>query len=161
MDIIKPSIDYIGFQGPIITSIITTITLLDRLPYLYIFIIGVILNNSLNEILKYLIKQPRPSNPKSYIDDKFITGPHIFGMPSGHAQTTSFAIIFLYLTQRKINTQLPLYNIWLPLSVFIYILTVYQRWSFRRHTIEQLVIGTIVGATFAQIIYWLTKRYLE
>lgn len=153
MDAIKNSMDYIGFMGPILTTIITTTTLLDKQKYLLSFFFGSIINNFLNGYLKNWIKQPRPKHPLPYIDDNQIKGFQIYGMPSGHAQIVSFTSTFLYLT--KGNRTL------LLVCLFISLLTIYQRWSFRRHTIEQLIIGTIVGSSFSYILFWITKRYLE
>jgi len=153
MQIIKDVLDYIGYMGPIITSIITIITLLDKQKYLLSFIFGSIINNYLNEYLKICIKQPRPTNQLSYIDDKQIKGAQIYGMPSGHAQIVSFTTTFLYLT--KGNRTL------LLVCLFISALTLYQRWSFRRHSIEQLITGTIVGSSFSYVLFWITKKYLE
>jgi len=152
-DKIRDIIAYIGFTGPIITSLITTISLLEKTPYLFSFIFGSLLNYKLIGTLKTAIKQPRPSNPLHYIDDSTIQGANIYGMPSGHAQITAFAITTLYLTRGP--------QLWILVSLFIGALTLYQRWSFRRHTIEQLIIGTIMGASFAYILFWITKNYLE
>jgi heme O synthase-like polyprenyltransferase len=74
-------------------------------------------------------------------------------MPSGHAQITAFTIIFLILTERPTT--------WILVSIFIYFLTIYQMWSFRRHTLEQLFIGTVVGGLFGYLIFWITKWYLQ
>jgi dolichyldiphosphatase len=153
MNFIKDNLDYIGFIGPIITTIITAISLFEKPPYLFSFIFGSLLNNSLNELLKVWIKEPRPKNPSNYIDNTNITGPHKYGMPSGHAQITAFTTIFLILTKGPLT--------WILLSIFIYFLTIYQRWSFRRHTLEQLFIGTIIGGLFGYIIFWITKWYLQ
>jgi membrane-associated phospholipid phosphatase len=153
MNYIKDILDYIGFTGPLLISLITAISLFEKPNYLFSFIFGSLLNNKLNEILKLWIKERRPINSVDYLDNANIIGAHKYGMPSGHAQIISFAIIFLFLTKGPPT--------WLLLSIFIYFLTVYQRWSFRRHTLEQLFIGTAVGSIFGYIIFWITKRYLE
>lgn len=146
-------IDYIGYQGPIITSFITFFSLLGKPPFLLIFLLGSILNNSLNSELKLIIKEPRPKNPLPYIDDNLMKGAHVYGMPSGHAQTTSFAVTFLILTKRPIHLIIP--------SIFIGTLTLIQRWKYRRHSIEQLAVGSIVGSFFAYIFFWITTSYLQ
>jgi dolichyldiphosphatase len=153
MNFIKENLDYIGYIGPILTTIITAISLFEKPYYLISFIFGSLLNNSLNEILKTWIKEPRPNNPVNYIEHTNIIGPHKYGMPSGHAQITAFTIIFLILTKGP--------QTWILLSLFIYFLTIYQRWSFRRHTLLQLFIGTIVGGLFGYLIFWITKWYLQ
>jgi membrane-associated phospholipid phosphatase len=153
---IKEILNYVGYMGPIITSGITTIIILENTKYLIGFIIGGFLNYYLNGFIKLMIKQPRPTNPVHYIDDDLITGTQTYGMPSGHAQITTYALVFLYLINKTQNKSQN--KTWLLLSVFVYGLTIYQRWSFRRHTLEQLAIGTIIGASFAQITYWTIKN---
>ena len=56
MELIK-NLDYIGYKGPIITSIITFLSLLEKPTYLFIFIIGSFLNYSINNELKMIIKE--------------------------------------------------------------------------------------------------------
>jgi len=151
--IIKDVFDFIGVSGQILTAIITVISLLERPPYLFAFILGTFFNTIVNSILKMIIKQDRPRNPVHYIDDAGITGPHIYGMPSGHAQSTFFAITYLYLVKGPPT--------FIFISLFIGILTLYQRWSFRRHTIEQLIAGLIIGVIVANIVYQLIVEYLR
>jgi len=149
----KEIFDFIGVSGQILTAIIAVVALLERPPYLIAFIVGTFLNEIVNSILKITIKQDRPRNPVHYIDDVGVTGAHIYGMPSGHAETVFFAITYLYLVKAPPTIIL--------ICLFIGILTLYQRWSFRRHTIEQLVVGVIVGIIFANIVYQLTVEYLR
>lgn len=146
-------VDYVGYQGPIINSFITFFSLLGKPIFLFTFILGSILNHSLNSELKMMIKEPRPKNQLSYIDDNLIKGAHIYGMPSGHAQITSFTVTFLILTKGP----MPL----IITSLFIGILTLIQRWKYRRHSIEQLLVGSTVGSLFAYIMFWITKIYIK
>ena len=152
MELIK-NLDHIGYQGPIITSLITCISLLEKPIYLFVFIIGSFLNYSLNNELKMIIKEPRPNNPIPFIDDHLIKGPQIYGMPSGHAQIVSFAVMFLILTKR------PFYLI--ISSLFIFSLTLIQRWKYKRHTIEQLIMGSIVGSVFSYGCFYITNSNLH
>ena len=152
MELIK-TFDHIGYQGPVITSIITFLSLLEKPIYLFTFIIGSFLNYSLNNELKMIIKEPRPKNPIPFIDDHLIKGPQIYGMPSGHAEIVSFAVMFLILTKR------PFYLI--LFSLFIFSLTLIQRWKYRRHTIEQLIIGSIIGSVFSYGCVLMTDSYLH
>ena len=150
---IIPIFDYVGFQGPIITTMITYFSLLEKPIYAWMFIIGSVLNYLLVLVLKDAIKQPRPSNPIPYIQDDMYKGAILYGMPSGHAQITFFSITYLYLTNRPF----PL----IAISFFIGCLTLYQRWKFRRHSVEQLIVGTINGSAFSYGIYWMTTNYLQ
>jgi len=153
VDSIISAIDYVGYQGPIITSLFTFFSLLGKPAYLFAFIIGSFLNHSLNSTLKTMIKEPRPKNPLPYIDDGLIKGAHIYGMPSGHAQIVAFAVSFLIFTKN------PLFLI--IVSLYIGILTLIQRWKFRRHSVEQLVAGSIVGTLFSYCMFWITETYLQ
>jgi len=152
MELIK-SLDYIGYQGPIITSSITFLSLLGKPIYLFMFIIGSILNYSLNNEIKMMIKEPRPKNPLPFIDDQLIKGSQIYGMPSGHAQIVSFAITFLILTKGSIWLILP--------SLFIFSLTLIQRWKYRRHTVEQLIFGSFTGSFLSYVCFYFTDFYLQ
>jgi membrane-associated phospholipid phosphatase len=100
-----------------------------------------------------IIKEDRPKNPLSYIDDDLIKGSQIYGMPSGHAQIISFAITFLILTNNSKYLIIP--------SIFIGILTLIQRWKYRRHSIEQLLAGSFVGSFFSYITFYFTEIYLQ
>jgi hypothetical protein len=39
-------------------------------------------------------------------------------------------------------------------------LTLYQRWKYRRHSLKQLVFGSLIGGSFAWILVFLTQYYL-
>ena len=110
-------------------------------------------NYELNNILKNWIKEPRPVNPLSYIDDHLIKGAQLYGMPSGHAQIISFTIMYLIL--RKGHPYL------LFFCFFVGMLTLIQRWKYRKHTLQQLMGGVFVGSLFACFIFWITNAYLH
>jgi len=169
MDIII-FIDYIGFYGPIITFITTFYYLLNQQSFIYtpflttifkninqniyllLFILGSITNISINEILKNTIQEPRPIGQKYFIDSNELTGPHLYGMPSAHTQSCFFALTYIYLLRG------PTYSILFML--FISLLTFYQRWKYNRHTILQLLIGSIIGSLYAWCIITITQYYL-
>jgi membrane-associated phospholipid phosphatase len=146
-------IDYIGYQGPLINSFLVLFSLLGKPPYLFMFILGSIFNYEMNNQLKTMIKEPRPNNPLPYIGDDLIKGRQLYGMPSGHAQIIGFTLGFLILTKRPM--QLILF------SSFIGMLTIIQRWKYRKHTMEQLVAGLFVGSFFSYFIFWITESYLQ
>lgn len=151
---IENATDYIGHHGPIIICIITSAYLLYVAKYIYfgIFCVGFYLNMCINSVLKDWIKQPRPSNQVPYIDDAF-KGAHIYGMPSGHAEMCFYSIVFLWLALSSSLKQFSkMYGI-LILSIAISMMTLYQRWKFRRHTIEQLAVGSFVGGIVGYSMY--------
>ena len=146
--------DHIGFYGPIIFIGINIFSLWKRMPYLYSYIIFYIINDFINRILKSSFREPRPNNQIHYDkrSDKYI-GEHIYGMPSGHAQSVFYSISFLYLVTKSV--------ILLIISLFIAALTLYQRWKYRNHTVKQLVMGSIVGTLFGSSVYYYTNKYLH
>lgn len=147
--------DYVGVYSPLILLIINTYEFYGQPPYLAGYFIGFLINNFINELLKNLIKQPRPQNQIPFVDDKNLLGPHLYGMPSGHAQIGFYSISFFYFLMGQ---QYPLIFVALLTIGFI---TLYQRYKFHRHTIEQLVCGAIVGSLIGYIAFISTKKTLE
>ena len=103
------------------------------------------LNYALNEILKRLIQQPRPEDI-AYINT-WDSAPNIglYGMPSGHAQqvvseTTFIAIAF----KDPLNT---------VVSLSIALVTIYQRYIYQKHTVMQLIAGSVVGFITGSLFY--------
>ncbi len=126
---------YIGFLGPILLFLITAYLVWDT--YLYAYVFFFIMNSVLNQVLKQLFHQPRPSHSKSIIHETTDQ----YGMPSGHAQSVFFSTSFLYFTRG------PFPFVFLELCISM--LTLYQRWSYRQHTINQLLVGSLVGIMFS------------
>jgi membrane-associated phospholipid phosphatase len=144
--------DYIGHYGPLLLFIITFYSLLHRNIYLFVYLFGSIANLLFNIFLKHIFREPRPNNPIEFIDSNELNGNNYYGLPSGHAQSSLFSLAFLYFVNGSIST---LYTMGC-----ITVLTLYQRWKYRRHTIKQLIIGSFIGALFAWILFFITKNYL-
>jgi len=138
MNMIIYLFDRIGYYGPVILFATTFYYLLNRLPYLYLFVFGSITNTLLNHTLKSIFKELRPSGKLGY--EQF-HGSNYYGLPSGHAQSCFFSLAFLYLVR---GPALVLY-----FMGFITCLTLYQRWKNRYHTAKQLLYGGIFGICFA------------
>jgi membrane-associated phospholipid phosphatase len=85
--------------------------------------------------LKNIIKQPRPKNIKP-LDGNY-GNKYKYGMPSYHSQLTFFSITFLYLLYG--NKSL------LIIELLIGCITIYQAYSYNRHTLEQLFGGAFIG----------------
>lgn len=142
--------DYIGHYGPIIAFSVTFYSLLFRKKYLYIYVIGSIINNVINIFLKNVFREQRPKNPLPFIDLNQLIKYNYYGLPSGHAQNTLFSLTFLYLTKAPI---LLIYAI-----SCVTTLTLYQRLKYRRHTIKQLIFGAFTGIFFAWMIIHFAKK---
>lgn len=143
-------LDSIGFYGPVILAITNIYYLFYRKTYLYAYILFLIINSFINRILKEIIREPRPNNQRFMI---FENKDDIYGMPSGHAQSIFYSTTFLYLTTASYYL--------LIISLFVCALTIYQRFHFRRHTLKQLFIGSLVGIGIGSFIYQITKYYIS
>ncbi|KAI3519228.1 hypothetical protein L1887_08255 [Cichorium endivia] len=105
-------------------------------------VLGSVLNVILSFTLKKIINQERPASEVG-------CGP---GMPSSHAQSVSFATIFMILS---IIGWLGLNGFSAILSGLIIAVGIYFSWLrvlLRYHTISQVVVGAIVGSLFS--ILW-------
>lgn len=140
-------IDIIGISGPLILFLISIMNLWKQ-KYIYGYLVFYIINTFINNFLKISIKEARPTN--NIINEKY-TEIHKYGMPSYHAQSVFFSLTFLYLVNKSIFILL--------IEIFIVCITLYQRWYYRHHTIEQLAIGSLVGGMTAYIGYFITKQY--
>jgi membrane-associated phospholipid phosphatase len=116
--------------------------------YIYGYLLFYIINTFINNLLKNSIKQARPNNTMT--NEKY-TEIHKYGMPSYHAQSVVFSLVFLYLVNKSIFLLL--------IEIFIVFITLYQRWYYRFHTIEQLAVGSFIGGVTAYIGYLSTKQY--
>jgi len=165
---IENIIDRIAYKGPLIITVITALQLLNQIPYLLSFGIFNFINTKLNEFLKICFREPRPErinlvkeNQKYSIISLFheksgtpqVNSAHVYGMPSGHAQTGGYALGFLWFV-KKMN---PVFI----LACFLYIMTLIQRWLTKRHTIMQLLVGFSVGFGFSGLVYYGTKQFLD
>jgi membrane-associated phospholipid phosphatase len=148
--------DYIGLYAPIILFILTLFLLRNMTNYLNFFVTGFILNNILNIILKISIKEARPTNEQKIIEIGIVNGARIsfdkFGMPSGHAQNCGYLLSFitLVLNDPFITT----------LYASISIISLFQRYLYRNHTILQLLIGAFIGIFIGYLTYLLGNKYI-
>jgi membrane-associated phospholipid phosphatase len=147
-------IDRIGFYGPTINFIIGFISLLKQPKYLSGYLVFTGINSIMNIVLKTTFKEARPSGGIPLYDgEEEYYNRYKYGMPSGHAQSVFFALTYLYLVKHSI------YSLLLELCVAL--ITCYQRWKYRRHTISQIIVGSLVGILFGGLSFSLTKKYIE
>jgi len=137
-------LDTVGYYGPVILFAMTFYFLLNQLPYLYLFTFGFIANTLLNHILKSVFRELRPTAP---IGNEKFYGSNFYGLPSGHAQSCFFSTAFFYLIKGPRTI--------LYLMIFMCVLTLYQRWKYRYHSIKQLLYGTFIGIFFAWFIIYM------
>jgi membrane-associated phospholipid phosphatase len=108
-----------------------------------------------NKSIKLWVRQPRPTGGKSILGEVYgevYGGADEYGMPSAHAQSVLYSTIFFYLAKGDVA--------WLLSGLGIGILTIYQRWSYRRHTIAQLFVGAVCGGVVAYIANLTANRWI-
>lgn len=100
--------------------------------------LGQLLNEVLNFGLKYLFKQPRPS-------DTHLEG---HGMPSAHAQFMMFFALYMMLFAVYRVREMPRIEKCIIGSGahFLAILVCYSRYHLRYHTLDQIAVGSTIGA---------------
>ena len=149
-------IDYIGLYGPVILFVLTLFLLRNLTTYLWVFLVGFILNNLLNIILKLAIKEPRPTKDQKAIEIGVVNGARIgfdkFGMPSGHAQNCGYCLSFITMV---INNPFVtgIYSLITAMSLF-------QRHVYKNHTLLQLIIGLVIGLGIGYVMYNLGNKYI-
>lgn len=143
--------DIVGFFSPWLLMVIGIINLWNRKPFMYAYLIGGVVNKYLNLFLKNAIKQPRPTNGRSLVDEPY-GGSDTYGMPSFHSQSSFYSIAYLFFVKQSVF----LFGI----ELLIGMASIYQRWKYRRHTVEQLGAGAFVGITLAYVTFYVTNRLL-
>ncbi len=148
------TIELIGFLGPLLVACIAIYGLWSSYKYLLMYVCFFLVNMIVNKWIKMWVRHPRPMGGKSILGEVY-TGADEYGMPSAHAQSVFYSTIFLYLAKGDIA--------WLLSGLGIGLLTIYQRWSYRRHTIAQLFVGALCGCVVAYIgnlaaIRWITEK---
>lgn len=150
-------IDYIGYYAPMLLLFISVVFLSNRCTYLKFFIYGYAGTFILNMVLKQLIQEPRPSKDMKTLEIAIKNGQRIgfdkFGMPSGHAQTCGFCLAFMAMVFKSPYITM-LYTI-------ISIITMYQRYKYKNHTIMQLIIGFFIGIVTGLFVYLASYKTIK
>ena len=149
--------DYIGLYAPVILFLFSVFLLQNRINYLKIYILGLVLNSIINIILKNLIKEPRPYKNSRILEiavaNKEIVNLDKFGMPSGHAQNCGFNLAFITLV---LNNSF-ITGLYLIITFF----TLWQRYKYSNHTILQLIVGLIIGIGFGYLCYDVGNKWIK
>ena len=143
-------LDKIGYIGPIILFFLNIYHYFYRKIYLFAYLLGFGFNILMNKLIKQIIKEPRPDDSRHIKFMEQFHGSEIYGMPSGHAQSVFYSAIFLY----------DAHILMFYFSLFISLITLFQRYKFKRHTLTQLFVGSCLGALFAFVIYNRTQHYV-
>lgn len=156
-------LNYLGESGPIILFLCSIYLLWEKHNLRFYYIVGFFSNSIINLILKGIIQQPRPLDDEKIFHvaikhankDIFKNGIpfNIFGMPSGHAQSCLFSAFYIYLALEKKNILL--------VYLMVSILTMVQRFYNNYHSLFQILVGNIIGAAFAFVIFHLAQQKLK
>jgi membrane-associated phospholipid phosphatase len=148
------TVELIGFIGPLLVACMSIYGLWGSYKYLFTYVCFFLVNMVVNKSIKLWIRQPRPTGGKSILGEVY-GGADEYGMPSAHAQSVLYSVVYLYLSKGDI--------VWLLTGLGIALLTIYQRWAYRRHTFAQLLVGALCGCIVAYIanftaIRWITEK---
>ena len=153
----------IGQYGPLILILYSIFLLWNHHNLFFYYTIGIFVDSLLNIILKGIIQLPRPSEDPKLFNIALKNGkrfvfkngmPHdIFGMPSGHAQSSFFSTVFIYLSLKQTNL--------LAIYLLISSITLWQRVVDNYHTLLQVIIGSIVGTIFGYFVYYLSQQKIK
>lgn len=91
----------------------------------------IIFNMLINVILKNIIRDPRP------IDTSHYGIGYEYGMPSAHAQISTFLLLLLFTIDSPFIIRI--------LAILFSVVTYLQRYIYNFHTIEQIIGGIITG----------------
>ena len=162
---------HVGNNGPFILTITSLLLLKNKQVYFEFYLLGSLLNFFLNQILKLLVKQPRPSVDQKTFDlamkhmksttnyANMISYDKVLGMPSGHSQGVFFSTAFIYFVFYHLKPNTSTSTNILLFYLFISFITISQRVYYKFHTINQIIVGGCIGIGFSYLIYsWATKK---
>ena len=147
----------IGYQGPNILLVLILIGFFyTNITNLYLYgavFIWQFASHLFNIIIKNTLKAPRPDSEleefarlkKSINFKNYLIIHRNFGMPSGHAQAmlSELTFIMLYFKQPII----------IAIALLQTALTLWQRYSTKRHSLHQLLAGSIIGIGVGLVFY--------
>lgn len=150
-------IETIGFFGPFILFFTSLWILRKKYIYFFTYISGFLLSIIINYFLKIIIKQPRPSENKDLFNILITNGKSIdfekYGMPSGHAQSVFYSTIYIYLITNDIKICM--------FYLLISLITVFQRIIAKRHTILQVIAGSVIGVFLAYFLHHVGENKIK
>lgn len=149
----------IGRYGPVILAIMTLYLTwgLDftSKTFSVMFVMDQLVNNS----IKLIFRQRRPGingqifsalaeHPNEAVNKPKYNS-MTSGMPSGHAESAAFSLMFIILTFN---------NIYISLIFSIFFLwTCIQRVLYRKHYIDQVIVGTLIGSIMGYITHKIVR----
>lgn len=155
--LIEKIIYNIGVSAPYFIFIFSLYILRLKNNYLSIYCIGYVINIILNILLKFIIKEPRPLQDKMLYNIFNELDKHVpfnsYGMPSGHAQLTAYTLTYLYLVTKSMSV--------LCFTLFLISITIFQRVLSKKHSIKQVLVGTIIGIGLGYFFYKYANKLIR
>ena len=147
----------LGFDMvPYILFLSSLYLLRSKLTLFTFYIVGYLFNELLNFLLKILIKQPRPSEDPSLFYAMIEAGKTVehskLGMPSGHMQSCFYSICYIYLVHQEY------YFVVTLMFLLFTIYTGYMCVKENRHTLLQVVFGSIIGLFIGNFFYTIATK---
>ncbi len=143
--------DNIGFYAPFLLVVINSYFMWKKYIYFIFYLIFVFVNEGLTRYLKLIFKQPRPIGYGDNTEMRTVyRGAHLYGMPSGHAQSVFFSLTYAWFVLESPYLFL--------VELFICFVSLYQRVKYRRHTLNQVLVGSLFGIGFGALSYYFVKN---
>jgi dolichyldiphosphatase len=116
----------------------------------FVFLIGLIISHEFAKLVKRIWRQPRP-------DGAFLTS---FGMPSDHAMFTLYTntFVLLFLSTRQLDRRS--FSMTVGSSAMISLLVCYSRLFLQVHTLEQVLVGIIMGIMWGCSWFYISRKYI-
>jgi membrane-associated phospholipid phosphatase len=163
MEMLSELFNEFGSFGPILLIFLSMYLLWNKNNLFFYYTVGVFIDNILNLVLKGLFLQPRPSIDKKDFDLALKHGKRflfkdgmpydMFGMPSGHSQSSFFSTVFVYLSLRKNNIGYT----YLAISL----LTMLQRVICNHHSVLQVCVGAVIGSFTGYLFYYIANEKVK
>lgn len=161
-NIFKNFIFYIGEYMDSAIIFITFLVLYKQYFLFFVYFIGVSICVFLNFILKKIIKQRRPCIDKNLFfimlqnNEEYVSRNnkkyHVYGMPSGHSQLCGYSSTFIFLFLKN--------KYYLFLYILISFITLFQRVIYFHHTINQVILGFLIGCLLGGLLFYYFKKYI-
>jgi len=163
MEMLSELFNEFGSFGPLTLIFLSMYLLWNKNNLFFYYTVGVFIDNILNIIFKGLFLQPRPSIDKKEFELALKHGKRfvfkdgmpydLFGMPSGHSQSSFFSTVFVYLSLRKNNIGYT----YLAISL----LTMLQRVLYNHHTVLQVCVGATIGSITGYLFYYIANEKVK
>ena len=163
MEMLSELFNQFGSFGPIILIFLSMYLLWKKNNLFFYYTVGVFIDNIFNLILKGMFLQPRPGIDQKSFDLALKHGKRfifkdgmpydIFGMPSGHSQSSLFSTVFIYLSLRNNDITYT----YLAISL----LTMIQRVTYNHHSILQVCVGASIGCLTGYLFYYLASEKVK